>query len=70
VNYILMHKNELLKHLSPVHSPMLCTAVYMQKYEKVGTKIAALSPCVAKAHEFEATGIVSVSYARRFKGMR
>ncbi|MDR1829321.1 MAG: methyl-accepting chemotaxis protein [Candidatus Fibromonas sp.] len=58
VNYILIHRNGLIKHLSPVHSPMLCTAVYMSKYEKVGTKIAALSPCVAKSYEFEATHIV------------
>jgi len=65
VNYILMHKNELLKFLSPVHSPMLCTAVYMQKYEKVGTKIAAISPCVAKAYEFEATDIVDYNVTFR-----
>ena len=58
VNYILMHRNELLKYLSPVHSPMLCTAVYMRRYENVNTKIAAISPCVAKAHEFEATRLV------------
>ncbi|MDR1811772.1 MAG: methyl-accepting chemotaxis protein [Candidatus Fibromonas sp.] len=58
VNYILIHRNGLIKHLSPVHSPMLCTAVYMNKYEKVGTKIAALSPCVAKSYEFEATRLV------------
>jgi hypothetical protein len=30
----------------------------MSKYEKVGTKIAALSPCVAKSYEFEATHLV------------
>jgi len=58
VNYILMYKNELVKYLSPIHSPMLCTAIFMRKYEKVNTKIAALSPCVAKAHEFEATRLV------------
>ena len=58
VNYILMHRNELVKYLSPVHSPMLCTAVYMRKYEGVTAKIAALSPCLAKVHEFEATGLV------------
>jgi iron only hydrogenase large subunit-like protein len=65
VNYILIHKNELLKYLSPVHSPMLCTAVYMQKYERVGTKIAALSPCVAKYYEFEATNIVDYNVTFR-----
>ncbi len=58
VNYILIHRNGLIKHLSPVHSPMLCTAVYMNKYERVGAKIAALSPCVAKSYEFEATRLV------------
>jgi iron only hydrogenase large subunit-like protein len=68
VNYILMHRNELLKYLSPVHSPMLCTAVFMQRYEKVGTRIAALSPCLAKTHEFEATNIVD--YNVTFKKLR
>lgn len=59
VNYILLHKHGLVKYLSPVHSPMLCTAVYMKKYECVNDKIAALSPCIAKSHEFEATNYVS-----------
>lgn len=58
VNYILKHQTNLIPHLSPVHSPMLCTAIYMSRYENVNTKIAAISPCVAKTHEFEATGIV------------
>jgi len=58
VNYILMHRSELVKHLSPVHSPMLCTAIFMRKYEGVTGKIAALSPCAAKACEFDATGMV------------
>jgi len=68
VNYVLMHRNDLLKYLSPVHSPMLCTAVYMRKYENVKTKIAALSPCIAKTYEFEATGIVE--YNVTFKRLR
>ena len=55
VNYILMHKSELVKHLSPIHSPMLCTAIYMQKHENIRTKIAALSPCIAKSTEFKQT---------------
>jgi len=58
VNYILMHKKELTKYLSPIHSPMLCTAIYMKKYDRIDDKIAALSPCIAKSHEFEATGYV------------
>jgi len=55
VNYILIHSHDLLKYLSPVHSPMLCTAIYMRKYEQINERIAALSPCIAKSHEFEAT---------------
>lgn len=58
VNYILKHCPELIGNLSPVHSPMLCTAIYMRRYEGVTSKIAAISPCVSKAHEFEATGLV------------
>jgi ferredoxin len=59
VNYILKYNNDLLKYLSPVQSPMLCTAVYMRKYNGVTGPIAALSPCIAKANEFEATGLIS-----------
>ena len=58
VNYILVHRSNLTKHLSPIHSPMLCTAVYMKKYEQVRTKIAALSPCIAKTNEFDDTRFV------------
>ena len=58
VNYILIHNQALLPNLSPIHSPMLCTAIYMRKYEGISDKIAALSPCIAKANEFESTGHV------------
>jgi len=58
VNYILLHRHELVSYLSPVHSPMLCTAIFMKKYENITDNIAALSPCIAKAHEFDATQYV------------
>jgi iron only hydrogenase large subunit-like protein len=58
VNYITTHNHALLPNLSPVQSPMLCTAIYMKKYDRVSEKIAALSPCIAKSHEFEDTGFV------------
>jgi len=58
VNYILMHRQELARYLSPVQSPMLCTAIFMKKYEGVKDRIAALSPCIAKSDEFAATGYV------------
>ncbi|MCL2247704.1 MAG: methyl-accepting chemotaxis protein [Oscillospiraceae bacterium] len=58
VNYILKYKHSLIRYLSPVHSPMLCTAIWMKRYDRNNDAIAAISPCVAKAHEFEQTGLV------------
>ena len=58
VNYILIYNHDLLPYLSPVHSPMLCTAIYMKKYENINDKIAALSPCIAKSNEFDDTQYV------------
>jgi methyl-accepting chemotaxis protein len=69
VNYIERYEPELLTRLAPVHSPTLCTAVYLRKYAKVSDAIAFLSPCVAKSDEFAAPathGLVAynVTYAR------
>jgi len=58
VNYILLYENDLLQYLSPIQSPMLCTAIYMKEYKNIDDSIAAISPCVAKSHEFEDTGYV------------
>ena len=58
VNYIKKYCHEALKHLSPVHSPMLCTAVYLRKYQGNTDAIAALSPCIAKKDEFRETGLI------------
>lgn len=58
VNYIKKFCHDALKHLSPVYSPMLCTAVYLKKYLGENAKIAALSPCIAKSDEFRDTGLV------------
>ncbi|MDL2289331.1 methyl-accepting chemotaxis protein [Clostridia bacterium OttesenSCG-928-F22] len=59
VNYIEHYQPNLLPQLSPVHSPMLCAGVFMRKHLGVNGQIAALSPCIAKSHEFDATGIIS-----------
>jgi hypothetical protein len=56
---MLKYNNDLLKYLSPVQSPMLCMALYMRKYNGVKGPIAALSPCIAKTNEFEATKLIS-----------
>ena len=58
VNYIRIYNHALLPYLSPVQSPMLCAAIFMRKYENITDKLAALSPCIAKTHEFESTGYV------------
>lgn len=52
VNYCELYLPEALKNLSPIDSPMMCTAVYMKKYLGVNCHIAALSPCIAKKDEF------------------
>jgi len=57
VNYCQKYNNKLLDNLVPVHSPMACTSIYMKKYMNIDDKIAALSPCLAKAIEFEDTGL-------------
>ena len=59
VNYIKKFCKDALKNLSPVHSPMLCLAIYLKKYLGENAKIAAFSPCIAKRDEFIETGIVS-----------
>jgi len=57
VNYCQKYNSKLLKKLSPIHSPMACSSIFMKKYKGIEDKIAALSPCLAKAHEFEETGL-------------
>ncbi len=58
VNYAEKHKPELLPRLSPVHSPLMCTAVYVRKYLGNNDIIFGLTPCIAKGDEFSNTGIV------------
>jgi NAD-dependent dihydropyrimidine dehydrogenase PreA subunit len=52
VNYIEHYTPELLSRLSPIHSPAMCTAVYMQKKTNASPPYAFLSPCMAKSDEF------------------
>ncbi len=58
VNYALKNKPELVPSLSPIHSPMLCLGIYLRKVLGYRGKIAAISPCIAKADEFHDTGII------------
>ena len=66
VSYCEKYRHDLLKYLSPVHSPMACIAVYMKEYEGITDRIAAVSPCIAKSNEFNDTGLAqyNVTFAK------
>ncbi len=51
VSYIEKYHPYILKHLSPIQSPVMCTAIYLKKYNRVTDKIAFLSPCIGKKRE-------------------
>jgi len=68
VSYMEIYQPELLKFLSPIHSPMACTSIYMKEYEDISGSIAALSPCIAKADEFRETNLCR--YNVTFAGIR
>ena len=53
VSYIEKFKQELIKYLAPIHSPMLCTAIYLKKYKNNKDSIAFLSPCIGKLVEIK-----------------
>ncbi len=75
VDYIEKYVPQLIPKLMPVHSPTLCAAVYLAKYQHCTDKLAFLSPCIAKAREFsapETNGLVSynVTYDHIVKYIR
>lgn len=51
VTYIEKYQPELIERLVPIHSPMMCMAIYMKKYLGITDDIAFLSPCIAKKLE-------------------
>jgi iron only hydrogenase large subunit-like protein len=65
VTYIELYRPELLAYLAPVDSPILHSAKMIRsRYpEYASAKIAAITPCLAKKREFEATGIVDYNVA-------
>lgn len=70
VNFIEKYEPELINQLAPVHSPMLCTAIYMKKYKNVTDQIAFLSPCIAKSDEIHSKNTNGyVSYNVTFKSL-
>ena len=72
INYVEKHRPEMIPHMSPVHSPLMCSAVYIRKYLKNDDILVGLTPCLAKGDEFRNTGIVGYNVCRgtqRFDGI-
>lgn len=53
VGYIEKYVPELLPKLMPIHSPMMCSAIYAKKYLGLKDKLAFISPCIAKKNEID-----------------
>lgn len=51
VNYIEKYTPKLVNKLVPIHSPMMCAAIYAKKYMNITDKLAFISPCIAKKSE-------------------
>ena len=68
VAYCKNYKSELLPFLSPVHSPMACTAIYMRE-QGIKERLASLSPCIAKTQEHRLTGLVdyNITFQRLYQ---
>lgn len=71
VNYIEKFKHDLIKYLAPIQSPMICTAIYLNKYKNVKESIAFLSPCIGKLNEIEdANTFGLINYNVTFKNIK
>ncbi len=51
VDYIEKYVPDLVPKLVPIHSPMMCGAIYARKYMNISDKLAFISPCIAKKSE-------------------
>lgn len=51
VNFIEKYQPELIGSLAPIHSPMMCLAIYLRNYQNNKSDLAFLSPCIGKGDE-------------------
>lgn len=65
VKYIELYQPKLLTNLSPFHSPVSCSVIYVKEYQRRDNPIAVLSACIAKKAEFAETGLVDFSITFR-----
>ena len=55
VKYIETYQPKLLQNLSPIHSPVACSAIYIKKYLRRNKPIALVTPCIASRNEAKDT---------------
>ena len=53
VDYIEKYSPNLVEHLIPFQTPVMCAAIYMRKYIGITDKLALVSPCIAKKMEIQ-----------------
>ena len=58
---------ELIPKLIPIHSAVMCAGIYYKKYQNVKSKLAFISPCVAKNFEMVTAEDEIISYNVTFK---
>ncbi len=51
INVIEMYHPALRNRIIPIHTPMMCTAIYAHKYLHDSNKIAFIGPCISKKDE-------------------
>ncbi len=51
VSYVEKFKPELISHLSPIQSPVICLVTYLKKIQGITDKIVFISPCIGKKRE-------------------
>ena len=69
INYAEKHKAELLNNLSPIFSPLICSAVYVRNYLHNNDTLVGLTPCLARDGEFHRTGSV-ISHNVTFRKLK
>ena len=67
VSYCEMYRPELLSYLSPIHSPIACTAIYAKHHAGDTNRLAAFTPCIAKKEEFIQIG--TIDYNITYRGL-
>ena len=51
VNYVERILPSMMDSLVPIHSPMVCSAIYAKKYNNLTDELAFISPCISKKDE-------------------